>query len=194
MLKIILILISTLIFFVVIIRLLVTAFQQSNENKFHKIIPKTIRLNSSAFENNGFIPIDYTPKKNDNSPPLTWENIPKETLSFVLLMFDYDAPAPFFKLMTINHWVVYNIPPTIVSIKSSITTEELNEIGISVGLNISGKNSYTGPEPPIGIHSYYFRIYALSIVKLNVDIETKDAVMKAMNGNILAYGELIGKF
>ena len=60
--------------------------------------------------------------------------------------------------------------------------------------NITGGSQYVGPNPPIGHHEYYFRIYALSKSTLILYNANKASVMEAMKGSILAYGELIGKF
>ena len=66
-------------------------------------------LSSSAFTENGTIPSIYTcdsDNRNGISPPLKWENAPKETVSFVIIMDDPDAPKE-----TFAHWLMWNIPP-----------------------------------------------------------------------------------
>jgi Raf kinase inhibitor-like YbhB/YbcL family protein len=57
-----------------------------------------------------------------------------------------------------------------------------------------GKHYYRGPLPPFGCHRYVFRVYALdTFLKLSSDTN-KTALLKAMEGHILQYGELTGIF
>jgi hypothetical protein len=56
------------------------------------------------------------------------------------------------------------------------------------------KKGYTGPCPPSGTHRYFFKVYALDMeLALSANSHKKD-VEKAMQGHILAKGELIGLF
>ena len=98
-------------------------------------------------------------------------------------MDDPDAPSGDFV-----HWVVFNIPPTTASF-----TEGQTPPGI-VGRNSIGTNVYVGPCPPSGTHHYQFKLYALDVV-LNLD-ETggRAEVFKAIEGHVLAQGELVGLF
>jgi Raf kinase inhibitor-like YbhB/YbcL family protein len=55
---------------------------------------------------------------------------------------------------------------------------------------------YRGPMPPVshGPHHYHFKLYALRApldVKPGLD---KDGLLKAMQGHVLAQGELIGTY
>jgi hypothetical protein len=53
---------------------------------------------------------------------------------------------------------------------------------------------YGGPCPPSGTHRYFFKIYALDI---EPDLEagaTKEQLLVAMEGHILAEGQLMGKY
>jgi len=51
-----------------------------------------IELVSSAFQQRGNIPKNYTGEGDDVSPPLSWSNVPKGTRSFALICHDPDAP------------------------------------------------------------------------------------------------------
>ena len=57
------------------------------------------------------------------------------------------------------------------------------------------KSGYQGPCPPFGTHRYFFKVYALDIM---LDLEPKKAIkkkiLKAIEGHVLAYGELMGKY
>jgi Raf kinase inhibitor-like YbhB/YbcL family protein len=56
------------------------------------------------------------------------------------------------------------------------------------------KIGYGGPCPPSGTHRYYFKIYAVD-KELGLDSKTtKDQLLKAMEGHILAQGQLMGRY
>jgi Raf kinase inhibitor-like YbhB/YbcL family protein len=144
---------------------------------------KNLLVKSSAFEKNTKIPSKYTCDGDDISPPLTFEGVPKEAKTLVLIVDDPDAPRG-----TFDHWVVWNIPA------STSKIEENNApVGIE-GWNGAGKVGYFGPCPPSGTHRYFFKVYALDTsLSLGVNSRKKD-VEKAFEGHVLAKGELIGLF
>jgi len=142
---------------------------------------KELTVSSPAFENNKLIPSKYTCDGDNVNPPLTIEDTPKETKSLVLIVDDPDAP-----MGTWDHWIVWNILPT-----SKI---EENTVPGTEGINDSRKHSYGGPCPPWGTHRYFFKVYALDTkLDLSPNSNKKD-VEKAMQGRILAKGELIGLY
>ncbi len=143
-------------------------------------------MTSPVFENNGFIPLRYTCDGENVSPPLLIENIPKEAESLILIMDDPDAPVGVF-----DHWILINIP--INHGKTSLKIEENTAPGTQV-LNSFGRHQYGGPCPPSGTHRYFFKAYALDEeLKVNLDAGKK-GVEEAMEGHILAKGELIGLY
>jgi hypothetical protein len=143
---------------------------------------KKLSLKSPAFENNKPIPVKYTCDGADINPPLTVDGVPEETKTLVLIVDDPDAPAG-----TFNHWLVWNIPSTTRKI-------EENTVPGTEGISTSRKHAYDGPCPPYGTHRYFFKVYALDTqleLKANA---TKRDVEKAMEGHVLAEGELIGLY
>ena len=144
---------------------------------------KNLLVKSSAFEKNTKIPSKYTCDGDDISPPLTFEGVPKEAKTLVLIVDDPDAPRG-----TFDHWVVWNIPAFISKI------EENNAPSGIEGLNGAGKAGYFGPCPPSGTHRYFFKVYALdTALSLGANSRKKD-VEVAMEGHVLAKGELIGLY
>jgi hypothetical protein len=142
---------------------------------------KELTVSSPAFENNKLIPSKYTCDGDNVNPPLTIEGVPDETKSLVLIVDDPDAP-----MGTWDHWIVWNIPPT--------NKIEENTVPGTEGVNDSRKHSYGGPSPPWGTHRYFFKVYALDTkLDLNPNSRKKD-VEKAMQGHILAKGELVGLY
>lgn len=142
---------------------------------------KELTIRSPVFENNKLIPAKYTCDGEDVNPPLTIDGAPDETKSMVLVVDDPDAP-----MGTWDHWIVWNIPPT--------KKIEENTVPGTEGINDFRKHSYGGPCPPSGTHRYFFKVYALD-AKLDLSSNSrKKYVEKAMQGHILAKGELVGLY
>jgi len=143
---------------------------------------KELTVKSAVFEANAEIPQKYSCHGDGTNPPITIEGTPKETKSLVLVMDDPDAPSG-----TFDHWVVWNIPPSMNKIAEDTAPG-------TEGLNGMRQHGYTGPCPPSGTHHYFFKVYALDteldLGKNSVKID----VEKAMQGHILARGQLIGLF
>ena len=140
-----------------------------------------MKLKSSAFEHNKFIPKKFTCEGADVNPGLIIEDIAEETKSLALIVDDPDAP-----MGTWVHWVVFDIPP--------VSMIEENSIPGKQGSNDFGRKNYGGPCPPSGTHRYFFKIYALDInLNLREGI-TKEELEKAIQGHILDKTELIGLY
>lgn len=194
LIKRVLIIIPSLIILAIIARVVFVNMDQKKEFEYHGTIEKSINLWSDNFEPNSPIPTEYTGLGEELSPSLYWDNLPSGTKSLVLTTVDYDGPSPNFKIMTIDHWVLYDVDPSINSIDKAITLEGLEKQGVKVGLNVNGEVGYVGPNPPMGIHEYYFRIYALSVPSLDLVKPTRAEVMEEIKDHIIAYGELIGTY
>lgn len=143
-----------------------------------------IKVSSPNFSDRGDIPKKYTCDGENINPNLVIENIPTEAKSLVLIMDDPDAPSG-----TFNHWLVWNIDPTINEIGENIIPRDA-----IVGLNSWNKNKYMGPCPPSGTHRYFFKIFALNI-KLQVpETYNKKEIEQAIENHIIDKAELIGLY
>jgi Raf kinase inhibitor-like YbhB/YbcL family protein len=148
-----------------------------------------IKITSPAFENEGLIPAKYTCDGDDISPPLQWEAVPEGTKSIALISDDPDAPVG-----TWVHWVLFNLPPDTRELAESIPPDKTLPNGAKQGTTDFGRIGYGGPCPPSGTHRYFFKIYALDTeLDLQADARKRD-LLKAMEGHILAEGQLIGKY
>ena len=148
-----------------------------------------IKVTSMAFQEGGTIPQKYTCDGEDISPPLAWSSAPEGTKSFALISDDPDAP-----MGTWVHWVIYNIPAHITELHEHIPPEELLENGAKQGMNDFRRIGYGGPCPPGGTHRYFFKLYALDT---EIDIvvgASKPELLRAMEGHILAEGQLMGRY
>jgi Raf kinase inhibitor-like YbhB/YbcL family protein len=152
---------------------------------------------SSAFKEAGMIPPKYTCDGDNISPPLQWQQVPQGTArlsspkskSLALICDDPDAPIGIWV-----HWVMWNIPAEANGLPQSVPAGKDLPDGSKQGVNSSRKQGYSGPCPPSGTHRYYFKVYAIdTMLDLPAD-STKQVLLDAMKGHILAEGQLMGKY
>jgi len=144
-----------------------------------------ISITSTAFKEGKMIPKKYTCDGTNVSPQLAWSGIPANARSIALICDDPDAPSG-----TWVHWVVFNMPAA---------TKEISEAGglpagAQQGINDFKRIDYGGPCPPSGTHRYYFKIYAVDMTLNLKEGATKADLLSAMQGHILAQGQIMGKY
>jgi hypothetical protein len=150
-------------------------------------------LKSDAFVEGGQMPRRYSCEGKDISPPLAWEGVPEDTETLVLIVDDPDAPDPAAPRMVWDHWVLYNLPPD-ATLAEGVSADQLPR-GTGQGINSWGRTGYGGPCPPIGCHRYFHRLYALDVrLPTELGTPTKDELLLAMEGHILARTELVGLY
>ena len=148
-----------------------------------------IDVTSVAFEEGGAIPSRYTCDGLDVSPPLSWGSVPDGTQSLALIADDPDAPSG-----TFVHWVLYNLPADTHRLPEDVPNGERLASGAAQGVNGAGRIGYMGPCPPSGTHRYFFKVYALDT---GLDLgggATKEDLVSAMEGHVLAEGRLMGTY
>lgn len=146
-------------------------------------------LKSSAFNEGDLMGAKYTCDGADVSPPLSWTGFPDETESFALICDDPDAPVG-----TWVHWVFYDIPASVSDLPEHISTDKNPNVGGTQGVNDFRKIGYGGPCPPGGTHRYYFKLYALNRELGLAPGVTKQKLLAAMKGHILAEAQLMGRY
>lgn len=150
-----------------------------------------LKISSPQFENEDWIPDSCAGYSEDNSPELRIDGIPAAAVTLAVVMDDLGHPIrPGF-----NHWVAWNIP-TVGLIPGGLPAGEVvdSPIHIEQG-NAYGKHRYRGPKPPFNWnHRYRFTVYALDVsIQLSPDSK-KEELFRAIEGHILAKGELFGKY
>jgi len=152
-------------------------------------------LNSQGFQNGGNIPAQYTCTSSGLegsgvSPSLSWGLPPAGTISLALILDDPDAPGGVF-----THWVLYNLPASVRSLPEGVQKIEQPATGGIQGMNDFGLIGYGGPcPPPGGPHTYRFILYALN-AEINPGTgATRQGVLNAMQGHVLAQAELDGEY
>ncbi len=102
-------------------------------------------------------------------------------------MDDPDAP---FGVWT--HWVLFNIPADTDELPEAVSTEVQLSSKALQGRNDFGRIGYGGPCPPGPGHHYRFVVYALDKPLDLAGGVSKKEVVDAMQGHILAQGQLTG--
>lgn len=150
----------------------------------------SLAITTTAFSPGGTIPKIYTCDDADASPELAWSGAPAGVQSFTLIADDPDAPAG-----TWTHWLIWNIPAQSTGLAKSVPKNETLSDGARQGRNDFGRIGYGGPCPPAGKpHRYFFKLYALNR-KLDLKAgASRKQLEQAMQGHVLAQGELMGKY
>ncbi len=161
--------------------------QNQNQNQLQST--KDIKLTSTAFKEGESIPHQYTCDGVNVSPPLEWSGVPKSAKTVAMIADDPDAPSG-----TWVHWIVYNLPAENIGMVENLPASENLKAGGLQGKNDFGNVGYTGPCPPSGTHRYFFKIYALDGELALKARATKPEVEKAMEGHVVAQGQLMGTY
>lgn len=155
-----------------------------------------MKLESPAFDDGAPIPRRHTADGPDVSPALSWRDTPPGTEELALIVDDPDAP----RADPWVHWVAYRIPPQIGELPEGIpsTPTPASPEGIVQGANSFSKDriGYRGPAPPEGHgpHRYRFILHALDrSVELSPGA-TKEDLLEAMDGHVLATATLTGVY
>ena len=141
-------------------------------------------LASPAFEANGMIPVTFTCKGPDKTPPFLWSDIPANTRSLALIAQDPDAPSG-----TWTHWILFNISPTLNKLDTGVQPE-----GTLMAQNSWGNAKYQGPCPSLGAHRYVFTLYALDKVLTLANGVATDTALDAMTGHVIGSAVLTGLY
>jgi Raf kinase inhibitor-like YbhB/YbcL family protein len=129
------------------------------------------------------------PGGEDRSPQVSWSGFPAETKSFVVQMYDPDAPT----LSGFWHWVVADIPASVTALESGAATPA----GAQAYRNDTGQPGYVGAAPPAGHgpHRYFLVVSALDTESLGLPAEASPAYVGFnVSGHVLARAVLVGTF
>jgi Raf kinase inhibitor-like YbhB/YbcL family protein len=139
-------------------------------------------LTSPDLEAGGAMPVKHVgnimgcPGQNV-SPALQWSGAPAGTQSYVVTMYDPDAPTG----SGFWHWVVYNIPATATSLREGAGDPKANALpaGTIQGNTDLAAPGYIGPCPPAGDkpHRYLITVHALKTAKLELPVNATAAMV-----------------
>lgn len=153
-----------------------------------------LTVSAPAFRANAAIPRDHSEYGLGISPALGWAAVPGAA-SYAIVMEDPDGSAK-----PVVHWVAWNIPagttalPAGLNERDRLTGGPLE--GMMQGVTSNGTVGWYGPRPPKGDrpHPYHFQVLALDrMIDLPLGA-TRDQLLAAMKGHVLATGELVGTY
>ena len=173
----------------------------------------SITMSSTQFNETKRIPRKYSCTNENVSVPISWGDVPEGTVSLALLVESNQAPGSLWV-----HWLLWGIPPDLRALPEAVPNgPDAADVGPNAvqGTNTDNVLGWTGPCPPAvvvdagvmrgrsaylpsavhdhSVSQYYFRLYALDI-DLQLDSSaTKEAFLKAIDGHVLAGGELVGE-
>jgi Raf kinase inhibitor-like YbhB/YbcL family protein len=160
------------------------------EQKKGKASASRLEITSPAFLEGEMIPTRHACDGRNVSPPLEWRNAPAGTRSFALVCEDPDAPGG-----TWVHWVVYDLPPNATRLTEGVPNTVTLRAGGKQGVNDFTSAGYGGPCPPRGKpHRYIFSLYALDVLLELEPGASKEDLMHAVTGHILARAQLLGTY
>jgi len=160
-------------------------------------------LTISSWADGTQIPARHTQAGDQVSPELKWTNAPAGTQSFVVNMLDPDVSV-MRGTETQPHWIVWNIPATATGLPEGMKPGAELPDGTRQ-ISATGPQ-YRGPGAPATgpLHHYTFEVYALdtkvdvapstATPAINAALETRAAVMKAMQGHVLGKAVYVGLF
>ena len=128
------------------------------------------------------IPLPYTsgifaPHGQDISPQLSWYGFPEGTKSFVVTMYDPDAPTP----SGFWHWAVVDIPAHVTALARGVGKPNSTELpaGAFQLPNDARLAQYVGAAPPAGHgkHHCYIAVTAVDVESLGVSKESTPALL-----------------
>jgi Raf kinase inhibitor-like YbhB/YbcL family protein len=133
------------------------------------------------------------PGGGDVSPHLAWTGFPPETKSFVVTMYDPQAPTG----SGFWHWAVADIAASVTELPEGVGAadgEQLPDGAFQLGAD-AGAHQYVGGAPPAGTgktHNYYLTVTALDIDKTGLDDTASAAYLGfAISGHTLARATIV---
>jgi Raf kinase inhibitor-like YbhB/YbcL family protein len=144
--------------------------------------PPAIDVTSAAYGEGERIPVEFTCSGGDTQPPYTIAGLPDETVSIAVVM---DAAVP---QGVFTHWVQFDMPP------DPDIPQDAVGVG-TLGSGLFGALGYSGPCPigeDLGI--YTLQVFAVDSAVGLEEGASKSALMEALEGRVIGYGELTGEY
>jgi hypothetical protein len=158
-------------------------------------------LTSKSFQDGDYLDSDHILSEafgfgcagGNQSPQLSWSEVPEGTKSFAVTCFDPDAPTG----SGFWHWVAVNIPANVSELAQGAGSGGGMPEGTLQTRTDFGAPGYGGPCPPEGDHPhrYLFTLHAVGLDALPVEADTSAAVVGFMlHFNTIEKAALMGLY
>lgn len=141
-------------------------------------------LRSSAVQEGGALPQEFTGDGKGSTLPLEWSRPPAGTKSYAVIMHHMDPEGK-----TKWYWTLYNIPPQLTGLPMDV-----QGIGTLGSNSINREIAYAPPHSKgPGAKTYIVTLYAISeMLKITAPAAqvSRDFLLSAMKGKVLAKAEL----
>lgn len=166
---------------------------------FHRLpeVPSFTVTSTTVADGGAFAPEQHSglfgvPGGRDLSPQLSWSGAPEETQSYVVSMYDPDAPTG----SGFWHWVVTDIPSTVTDLAEGAGDEGGDSLPSDARQfrTDAGLARFIGAAPPAGHgqHRYYLVVSALDIERLDLPDDASPAyVGLTVSEHIVARAHLV---
>ena len=153
-----------------------------------------LTVSAGAFRAGGAIPREQSEYGLGISPALSWTAVPGAA-SYAIIVEDPDGSDK-----PVVHWVAWNVPGGTTRLPAGL--QERDRLsggpleGIVQGATGRGTVGWYGPRPPKGDrpHHYHFQVLALDR-QLELPLgATRDQLLAAAAGHVLATGDLVGTY
>ncbi len=146
-------------------------------------------METDAFPDGGIIPQKFT-GRGGVQPGFKFSNAPAGTASYAIIFHDLDVSLKG-DTSDVLHWMVWNIPASANGIPEGSLPP-----GSVQGNNLMGQPNYMGPGAPAGprYHHYVFELYALNATLDLPATASRDDLLKAMQGKVVAKSAYVGRF
>lgn len=150
-----------------------TGFAQAAEFKVESASQIDGRLPNAQFADT------FGCQGDNQSPQVKWSGAPEGTKSFVVTLYDPDAPTG----SGWWHWVVANIPATVGELPAGAgSAGGTLPAGVLTFNNDAGQSGYGGACPPLGQnHRYVITVHALKVEKLELPPKASPALVGFMS-------------
>ena len=170
----------------------------------------TLEVSSSSLKETGFLLQDFTCEGTDTSPHLSWTDVPSNTQSIAVVAEDVDADEG-----TFAHWLMWGILSDVQELAAGVSGSTDVPAGAVEGINGFVTVGWRGPCPPPRIigsssvsaggrstsvnsgvisHLYVLNVYALDTEVSLDSAATRNDVLEAIDGHIVAGGTVETKY
>ena len=128
----------------------------------------------------------------DQSPELSWSGFPDSTQSFIVTMYDPDAPTP----SGFWHWAVVDVPADVTAFPLGAGESDSTLPAGRHLPNDGGQRRYIGAAPPPGpVHHYHIVVTALDVPSTDVPDTASPALTLFQNlGNVVGRARIVPEY